>query len=55
MQPLIRYNGQWFKITPKPYEPERVTFEIAWMKLNGDGYLQWFKKERNISKIVYNE
>jgi hypothetical protein len=27
---IIRYNGKWYKITPKPYEPERQTHEIAW-------------------------
>jgi hypothetical protein len=56
MEPLVRYKGKWFKILPKPFEPERLTFEVAWMKIkHGTGYPQWFKKERNISKIVYNE
>jgi hypothetical protein len=56
MEPLVRYNGKWFKIVPKAYEPERQTFEVAWMKIKENlGYAAWFKRERNISKIIYNE
>jgi hypothetical protein len=55
-QPLVRYNGKWFKITPKPYEPERVTGEIAWLKIkDSKTYADWFKRERNLSSLVYNE
>jgi len=53
---LVRYNGTWYKITPKPNEPERVTEEVAWLKIKGEGgYPEWFKRERNLSKILYNE
>jgi hypothetical protein len=56
METLVRYNKKWYKIVPKPFEPERITFEVAWMKIRDNaGYLEWFKKERNISKILYNE
>jgi len=54
MEPLIRFEGKWIKIIPKPYEPERQTFQTVWMKLNGQAF-NWFEKERLISKIVYNE
>jgi len=27
---LIRYKGVWYKITPKPYEPEHRSRSIAW-------------------------
>lgn len=56
MEPLVRYNGKWFKILPKKFEPERMTEEIAWLKIKENkGYLEWFKRERNLSKILYNE
>lgn len=56
MQPILRYNGVWHKIIPKPYEVERITFEIAWMKIKENKtYKDWFKKERKISALLYNE
>jgi len=56
MQPILRYNGLWYKIIPKPYEVERITFEIAWLKIRENkSYKEWFKKERNISALLYNE
>jgi hypothetical protein len=30
MSATVRYNGKWYKITPKQYEPERQTNQIAW-------------------------
>jgi hypothetical protein len=33
METLVRYNGKWFKILPKRDEPERVTEEVAWLKI----------------------
>jgi hypothetical protein len=57
MEPVVRYNGKWFKITPKPFEPERMTEEIAWMKVKDPSktYADWFKQESNLSKLLYNE
>jgi hypothetical protein len=56
METLVRYNGKWLKIIPKMNEPERITREIAWLKIKENkGYKEWFEKERNISKILYNE
>ena len=56
METLVRYNGKWFKITPKPGEPARITHEVAWLKIKeGKGYKEWFEQERKISKILYNE
>lgn len=58
MEPaLVRFKGQWYKIVPKAFEPERITEEIAWMKLKNPAatYADWYKRERNLSKILYNE
>ena len=57
MEPVVRYQGKWVKITAKPNEPERVTEEIAWMKIRDPAatYAEWFKRERNLSKLLYNE
>ena len=56
---LVRHNGKWIKIVPKPYEPERQTHEIAWsMVLNPAlnpawAYRNWFLKERETAKVLY--
>ena len=56
---VVRYNGQWVKIAPKPYEPERQTHEIAWsMVLNPamnslTAYRNWYSKERENAKVLY--
>lgn len=56
MEALVRYKGTWFKVIPKPAEPVRITHEVAWLKIKENkGYKEWFEKERNISKILYNE
>ena len=56
MEPLVRYNNTWYKIIPKQGEPSRITHGVAWLKIKENkGYREWFEKERNISKILYNE
>lgn len=55
----VRYNGVWQKITPKPYEPERQTNEIAWSmlldpKLNSaSAYRRWYADEQRKAKVLY--
>lgn len=53
----VRYNGEWYTITPKSYEPERQTFEVAWRMIKGestqDAYRNWFAAERENAKIFY--
>ena len=54
----VRYNGKWFKITPKNYEPERQTSEIAWrMILKGEdsktAYRNWYAEEQKKANIFY--
>lgn len=55
----IRYNGQWFKVIPKPYEPERQTYEIAWQRvreplvLSPEAYRKWYANEQRKVKVLY--
>jgi hypothetical protein len=55
----IRYRGKWYRINPKPYEPERQTSEIAWMLvreplvLKEEAYRKYFEKQRLESKVLY--
>ena len=59
MSQVVRYNGKWFKIVAKPYEPERQTIEIAFSMLRDpsimppEAYINWFKKEREDAKVLY--
>ena len=59
MSQLVRYNGKWFQIIAKPYEPERQTIEIAFSMLREpsitppEAYRNWFKKEREDAKVLY--
>ena len=56
---VVRYQGKWFKIIPKKYEPERQTFEIAWslvrepLIIPEDVYRNYFTKERENAKVLY--
>ena len=54
----IRYKGRWFKITPKPFEPERQTYNIAWRFLKDskpmvDIYREWYVQEEDDAKLLY--
>ena len=54
---LVRYQGKWFRITPKPYEPERMTTDIAWLQIKEglspqDAYRTWFEQQRRISRLL---
>jgi len=56
---LVRHNGTWMKIVPKPYEPERQTHDIAWSmilnpKLNSaSAYRKWYATEQENAKVLY--
>ena len=44
-------------IQPKPYEPERMTTDIAWIQIKEglspqDAYRVWFEKQRKISRLL---
>lgn len=54
---IVRYNGKWYRITPKPYEPEYMTAEIAWIQIRqnisaADAYRMWFEQQRRISRLL---
>jgi hypothetical protein len=54
---LVRIQGQWKTITPKPFEPERMTTDIAWIQLKervspAEAYRRWFARQRNLSRLL---
>jgi lipocalin len=55
----VRYKGTWYKIVPKPYEPERQTFQISWHLIREpnttkeEAYRTWFKREQENVKVLY--
>lgn len=55
----IRYRGKWYRINAKPYEPERQTYEIAWMLVTQpllkkeEAYRKYFEKQRKEAKVLY--
>jgi len=56
---LLRYKGKWYRISPKPYEPERQTSQIAWAQIRtpsltpAQSYLQFFETQRKEARILY--
>ena len=55
---IIRYKGKWYKVNPKPYEPEKQTAEIVWLQLRepitpAEAYVNFFKKQREDARILY--
>jgi hypothetical protein len=54
----FRYRGKWYKINKKPFEPERQTYEVAWIIIkenlsSQDAYRKWYSNERDDSKLLY--
>ena len=54
---LVRYQGRWFTIAPKPFEPERMTTDIAWTQLKEgvpaeEAYRRWFARQRKLSRLL---
>lgn len=54
---LIRFEGKWYAINPKPYEPEQQTHKIAWALVKGKtvekAYKDMFDEHRNHAKLLY--
>ena len=56
---VIRYKGKWYKVVPKPYEPERQTYQIAWdlvkkqSSTKEEAYRSWYKREQENVKVLY--
>lgn len=55
----VRYNGVWYKINAKPYEPEKQTHEVAWKMIFNPGeshaiiYKNYFERQREEAKVLY--
>jgi len=54
---LVRFEGRWFRISPKPFEPERMTTDIAWLQIKegltpAEAYRRWFEDQRRISRLL---
>jgi hypothetical protein len=54
---LVRYQGQWKILKPKPYEPERMTTDIAWIQIKegvspDEAYRRWFARQRTFSRLL---
>ena len=54
---LVRFQGKWFEIEPKSYEPERMTADIAWTQIKEkvtaeEAYRIWFEKQRKLSRLL---
>jgi hypothetical protein len=54
---LVRFQGKWIEIKPKPYEPERMTTDIAWMQIKEglsavEAYRKWFELQRKLSRLL---
>jgi len=57
MPPTVRHNGKWYSIIPKSYEPERQTYQVAWLQiLTGvtpeEAYRQYYETLRKESKLL---
>ena len=55
---LYRYNGKWYKVTKKPYEPESQTVKVAWRQIKDEdtateAYRKYFEQERKEAQILY--
>ena len=55
----VRYQGSWFKILPKPFEPERQRYKIVWSMLREpdirpeSAYKTYFQSLREEVKVLY--
>lgn len=53
----VRYNGQWFVIEPRDFEPERQTTDVAWIQIKEgidapEAYRRWFENQRKITRLL---
>ena len=54
---LVRYQGKWKTIRVKPFEPERMTADIAWLQIKEgltphQAYVRWFEQQRKLSRLL---
>jgi hypothetical protein len=53
----VRYNGKWFVIEPREFEPERQSMDIAWIQIKEgvdapEAYRRWFETQRKITRLL---
>jgi hypothetical protein len=55
----VRYNGIWYKINARQYEPEKQTHTVAWNQILNPTlsptmiYKNYFDKQREEAKVLY--
>lgn len=54
---LVRYNGKLMTIRTRPFEPERMSTDIAWIQIKEEvppeeAYRKWFEIQRRISRLL---
>lgn len=54
---LVRYQGKWYRISPRPTEPERMTTDVAWLQIKEglsaqEAYRKWFETQRKLSRLL---
>jgi len=54
----VRFQGKWYAIRAKPYEPERQTYQVAWSQIKTgmkpeQAYREWFAQEQKDAKLLY--
>lgn len=56
---LYRFNGKWYKVNKKPYEPESQTAQLVWSQLREpelsipEHYKRFYEKQRKEARILY--
>jgi hypothetical protein len=53
---VLRYQGRWVTLAPRPYEPERMSTDVGWLQIKEgitaeEAYRRWFEKQRIISHL----
>jgi hypothetical protein len=54
---LVRFNGEWKTVTLKPFEPERMATDVAWIQIREgltpeQAYKRWFEHQRKLSRLL---
>jgi hypothetical protein len=54
---LVRFLGKWIEISPRPFEPERMTTDVAWIQITQGvdaptAYRIWFAQQRKLSRLL---
>ena len=54
---LVRYGGKMVTIRSRPFEPERMSTDIAWIQIREEitpeeAYRKWFEIQRRISRLL---